>query len=153
MKKWMKLVPVIAVVVLVLATMAPVFAASKWRNFAASWGTSWSEQGQAMVGAVSTTRDDPQGLRIVVDSKWGEGPITVMWSCECWDEEAKPAGGAYVEGKFTGFPKLVKRIDEIDVEKFTRCYLAAQGFRANGSEDRIQIGTEGHLKIKLQVDY
>jgi hypothetical protein len=110
-------------------------AAGTGRGYAVGWGA-----GSPFLEVQSTTRLNPEALRLVVTAPSNPIKTNVVWNVNCWNkgEESTRVGGL-----FSATPPITKVITEVNVASFSFC------------EFDVKVATDhrGGLKLSLQAQY
>jgi hypothetical protein len=135
---------VIAGVILATALLSTGAASglTGWQQFGTATGTHRGTFGSVYLHLASTTKLNPEALRLVVTAPSNPVETFVSWDVDCWNR-----GDSTTTNLSSGFyatPPIEKVITEVAIASFNYCELEATATTP---------GNRGSLKLSLQAQY
>lgn len=148
---WLLLTTVLAVSVLVLASLAVATAATDWRTFAQGWGKgsdgpSRPSGAAPLVALDSATGRNPDALAIRVRSNWHPYGTVLFYDVTCWNQDEPEDFVFEASDEVYEVPPIDIELTEVagvPVSDFDYCHIAADAFH----------NVHGSISLRLQARY
>jgi hypothetical protein len=138
--KWLLIVGVILATGLLSTGAASGLTA--WQQFGAASGTHRGAFGAVGLRVASTTKLNPEALRLVVTAPSNPVETFVSWNVDCWNRGDSTTTN--LGGGFSATPPIERVITEVTIANFNYCELDVTATTP---------GVRGSLKLSLQAQY